>query len=112
MFQAALDDRARKARGNDVLGAGGYRLVDLSRGQHGAGADQEIAPCGQPAQRLKAGGRPKGHLSDRQTTRDERVVSDRTVDSHIKKIRRKIAAVVAEREIVHSVYGVGYKYEW
>jgi two-component system response regulator BaeR len=44
--------------------------------------------------------------------RDERVVSDRTVDSHIKKIRRKIAAVLPEREIVHSVYGVGYKYEW
>jgi two-component system response regulator BaeR len=43
--------------------------------------------------------------------RDERVVSDRTVDSHIKKIRRKIAAVLPEREIVHSVYGVGYKYE-
>jgi len=44
--------------------------------------------------------------------RDERVVSDRTVDSHIKKIRRKIAAVLPDREIVHSVYGVGYKYEW
>jgi len=44
--------------------------------------------------------------------RDERVVADRTVDSHIKKIRRKIAAVLPEREIVHSVYGVGYKYEW
>ncbi|HEX2827272.1 MAG TPA: response regulator [Burkholderiales bacterium] len=44
--------------------------------------------------------------------RDQRVVSDRTVDSHVKKIRRKIAAVMPEREIVHSVYGVGYKYEW
>jgi len=44
--------------------------------------------------------------------RDERVVADRTVDSHIKKIRRKIATVLPEREIVHSVYGVGYKYEW
>ena len=44
--------------------------------------------------------------------RDQRVVSDRTVDSHVKKIRRKIAAVVPDREIVHSVYGVGYKYEW
>jgi two-component system response regulator BaeR len=43
--------------------------------------------------------------------RDERVVSDRTVDSHIKKIRRKIAAVVPERELIHSLYGVGYKYE-
>ena len=44
--------------------------------------------------------------------RDERVVADRTVDSHIKKIRRKIAAVLSDREIVHSVYGLGYKYEW
>ncbi len=43
--------------------------------------------------------------------RDERVVSDRTVDSHIKKIRKKIAAVVPEREVIHSLYGVGYKYE-
>jgi two-component system response regulator BaeR len=43
--------------------------------------------------------------------RDERVVSDRTVDSHIKKIRRKIAAVVPDREVIHSLYGVGYKYE-
>ena len=44
--------------------------------------------------------------------RDQRVVSDRTVDSHVKKIRKKISAVLPDREIVHSVYGIGYKYEW
>ena len=44
--------------------------------------------------------------------RDERVVSDRTVDSHVKKLRKKIADILPDREIVHSVYGVGYKYEW
>ena len=44
--------------------------------------------------------------------RDERVVSDRTVDSHVKKIRRKIAEVLPDREVIHSVYGLGYKYEW
>ncbi len=43
--------------------------------------------------------------------RDTRVVADRTVDSHIKKLRRKMADVAPEREIIHSVYGVGYKYE-
>ena len=43
--------------------------------------------------------------------RDERVVSDRTVDSHIKKIRRKIAALEPGRELIYSLYGVGYKYE-
>ena len=44
--------------------------------------------------------------------RDARVVSDRTVDSHVKKLRKKIADVLPGHEIVHSVYGVGYKYEW
>ena len=44
--------------------------------------------------------------------RDQRVVGDRTVDSHIKKIRRKITAVMPDREVVHSIYGLGYKYEW
>ena len=44
--------------------------------------------------------------------RDERIVSDRTVDSHIKKLRKKISDVLPDREIIHSVYSVGYKYEW
>jgi two-component system, OmpR family, response regulator BaeR len=43
--------------------------------------------------------------------RDERVVSDRTVDSHIKKIRRKIADVAPGVELIHSLYGAGYKFE-
>ena len=44
--------------------------------------------------------------------RDTRVVSDRTVDSHVKKLRKKVADVSPHREIIHSVYGVGYKFEW
>jgi len=43
--------------------------------------------------------------------RDTRVVADRTVDSHIKKLRKKITDAAPERELIHSVYGVGYKYE-
>ncbi|HWL62954.1 MAG TPA: response regulator [Steroidobacteraceae bacterium] len=46
-----------------------------------------------------------------QMYRDERIVADRTVDSHVKKLRRKIADVVPGEEFVHSVYGVGYCYE-
>ena len=42
---------------------------------------------------------------------DERIVSDRTIDSHIKKLRKKIAAVSPGEEFIHSVYGVGYKFE-
>lgn len=46
-----------------------------------------------------------------QMYRDERIVADRTVDSHVKKLRRKIADVIPGEEFVHSVYGVGYCYE-
>lgn len=42
---------------------------------------------------------------------DERIVSDRTIDSHIKKLRKKISASGNGEELIHSVYGVGYKFE-
>jgi two-component system, OmpR family, response regulator BaeR len=42
---------------------------------------------------------------------DHRVVSDRTIDSHVKKLRRRLAELLPNRELVHSVYGVGYRYE-
>ena len=42
---------------------------------------------------------------------DFRVVSDRTVDSHIKNLRKKIRSVRPEPEVVRSVYGLGYKCE-
>lgn len=42
---------------------------------------------------------------------DHRIVSDRTIDSHVKKLRRKLADLLPERELIHSVYGVGYRYE-
>jgi len=42
---------------------------------------------------------------------DDRFVNDRTVDSHIKKLRRKIETVLPEPVLIHSVYGVGYKFE-
>lgn len=42
---------------------------------------------------------------------DGRVVSDRTIDSHIKKIRKKLKTLNPNREYIHSIYGCGYKYE-
>jgi two-component system response regulator BaeR len=43
--------------------------------------------------------------------RDERVVADRTVDSHVKKLRRKLAEARPGVELIVSVYGLGYKLE-
>jgi two-component system, OmpR family, response regulator BaeR len=43
---------------------------------------------------------------------DQRIVSDRTIDSHIKKLRKKIAvAANPGEELIQSLYGVGYKFE-
>ena len=42
---------------------------------------------------------------------DQRIVCDRTIDSHIKKLRKKISTVDPELDIIRSVYGVGYRYE-
>jgi two-component system response regulator BaeR len=38
-------------------------------------------------------------------------VTDRAVDSHIKNLRRKIAAVLPEQDAIGSVYGLGYRFE-
>jgi len=42
---------------------------------------------------------------------DQRIVSDRTIDSHIKKLRKKLNALISDQELIHSVYGAGYRYE-
>ena len=42
---------------------------------------------------------------------DHRIVSARTIDSHIKKLRKKFNQVNEQEDIIYSVYGVGYKYE-
>jgi two-component system response regulator BaeR len=42
---------------------------------------------------------------------DHRVVNDRTVDTHIKNLRSKLRQVNSDTDLVHSIYGVGYKLE-
>jgi len=41
---------------------------------------------------------------------DERVVADRTIDSHIRKIRKKIERIMPEFDPIQSMYGVGYRF--
>ena len=40
---------------------------------------------------------------------DARIVSNRTIDSHMKNLRNKIALANDPQPILQSVYGVGYK---
>ncbi|MGE4070104.1 MAG: response regulator [Lysobacterales bacterium] len=65
---------------------------------------------------LKALVHRPGHVMSRaqlleQLYVDHRVVSDRTVDSHIKNVRRKFEETEAGSDPIKSIYGVGYKYE-
>jgi two-component system response regulator BaeR len=41
---------------------------------------------------------------------DYRVVSDRAVDTHVKNLRKKLAAVSGDEDMIKSVYGLGYRF--
>lgn len=41
---------------------------------------------------------------------DHRVVADRTVDSHVKNLRRKLEQANPGEEMIESIYGVGYRF--
>nr|QXF14415.1 transcriptional regulatory protein BaeR [uncultured bacterium] len=40
---------------------------------------------------------------------DHRIVNNRTIDSHIKKLRKKLLSINPEEELIQSVYGAGYR---
>lgn len=40
---------------------------------------------------------------------DHRVVNQRTIDTHIKNLRKKLDTINPEENVIRSVYGVGYK---
>ena len=42
---------------------------------------------------------------------DQRAVTDRAVDSHIKNLRRKLQAAQAGEDCIRSIYGVGYRFD-
>jgi len=41
----------------------------------------------------------------------EQLVFDRVIDSHVKNVRKKLSKVLPGQELIHAVYGVGYRYE-
>jgi two-component system response regulator BaeR len=42
---------------------------------------------------------------------DNADVLDRAIDSHIKNLRRKIDAVAPGVDAIHSIYGLGYRFD-
>lgn len=65
---------------------------------------------------VKALAKRPGHVKSRDALMDTAYgdsiyVDDRTIDSHVKRIRKKFKAVDPEFDNIDTVYGVGYKYK-
>jgi len=65
---------------------------------------------------VKALAKRPGHVKSRDALMDTAYgdsiyVDDRTIDSHVKRIRKKFKAVDSEFDHIDTVYGVGYKYK-
>jgi two-component system, OmpR family, response regulator ChvI len=64
---------------------------------------------------LHALARHPGHVKTRQQLIDEgyphdTYVSDRTIDSHIKRLRKKLSEVADDASPIETVYGLGYRW--
>lgn len=64
---------------------------------------------------LQALARHPGHVKTRQQLLDdgypdEAYISDRTIDSHIKRLRRKLIECGPDFDEIETVYGLGYRY--
>ncbi|HEM8196748.1 TPA: two-component system response regulator BaeR [Providencia stuartii] len=42
---------------------------------------------------------------------DHRIVTDRTIDSHVKNLRRKLELLNNEKTFIRSIYGLGYRWD-
>ncbi|MGL1904325.1 MAG: response regulator [Fibrobacterales bacterium] len=49
-------------------------------------------------------------ISFMQDEGEDYIVSDRTIDTHIKNLRKKIAKEIPNKVFIHSMYGAGYRF--
>ena len=65
---------------------------------------------------LAGAGDPPGVVKSRNALMDaayddQVYVDDRTIDSHIKRLRKKFKVVEPEFEMIETLYGVGYRFK-
>ncbi len=87
-------------------------IIEESRRALAGGVELRLTPCEYNLLRVLVGS------PDRIFSRNELINSvqgyefdgyDRTIDSHIKNLRKKIGRCLPEREIIATIYGVGYR---
>jgi len=72
------------------------------------GADDYIT---KPFSQRLLGERIKAVLRRARLTDDQIYVDDRTIDSHIKRLRKKFRKTDKSFDGIETLYGVGYKYK-
>ena len=97
----------------EVLATGG---LELDLGRYEARWNGSDVPLTVTEFRLiLALARNPGHVKSRaqllaQAYPDDTFVADRTIDSHVKRLRRKFEAVDSGFDEIETVYGLGYRY--
>ncbi|MDJ0838088.1 MAG: response regulator [Acidobacteriota bacterium] len=105
----------RRFNGPDQLEAESPIVIDLDRREVRAGG-QLLTLTPNEFNLLNYLLKNKGRVFSRDQLLDAiyddfRDVSDRTIDSHIKNLRKKLGRALPGRELIMSIYGVGYKLE-
>ena len=109
----ALDRRSAPVEEEKILDVGSLRL-DLQRYTVHL-AQRPVALTVTEFLILEALVRHPGHVKTRQQLMEQgyphdTFVSDRTIDSHIKRLRRKLTQVESSFDGIETVYGLGYRF--
>jgi two-component system response regulator BaeR len=87
-------------------------MIEETRQALAGGAELKLTPCEYNLLKMLLG------YPDRIFSRNELINAvqgydfegyDRTIDSHVKNLRKKIARHLPDKEIISTIYGVGYK---
>lgn len=113
LFRRLASFDAEPTRPAEVLRAGALTL-DLNR-YEARWKDRPVALTVTEFLLLSSLARTPGHVKSRrqlmeQSYAHDAYVSDRTIDSHIKRIRRKFSEADARFEAIETIYGIGYRY--
>lgn len=92
----------------------GRLMLDLSRYQ-ATWNDQPLSLTVTEFMLLHALARRPGHVKSRAKLMEEcyphdAYVSERTIDSHVKRLRKKFAQIDSDFDEIDTVYGLGYRY--
>ncbi len=101
----------RRSRAAGAIAAG-LQLDGAAHAAHWRGTPLDLTPV--EFRLLQALARRPGQVLSRQQLieaayDDHRVVSERTIDSHLKNLRRKLQAAGASEDAIEALYGVGYR---